>query len=219
MVPHGIDEEVWKIENRYLTDKFIFFHVGSPTQRKGGQKVVNAFIDLFADNPDVWLIMKSNGVTDCRYYDKFKNLKNVKYHERILVIEEKLDVYDLVRLYNKAHCLVYPTNGEGFGMIPFQAIATGLPTIVTDGTACSDYANLSVPLKCHPAPGIGVHLGEWVEPDEDDLRDKMLYVFNNYDEVRDKTINSAKIIHNTQTWTHTGKQIVDILGDKIFEKI
>ena len=142
VVPHGIDPEVWSIQNRYLTDKFIFFHVGAPTQRKGGQRVVNAFLELFNDNKDVWLIMKSNGVSDCRYTDRRGEFKNIKYHERVIVIEEKLDIYDLAKLFHKSHCLVYPTNGEGFGLIPFQGIATGLPTIVTDATACADYAHM-----------------------------------------------------------------------------
>lgn len=219
VVPHGIDPEVWKIENRYLRDKFIFFHVGGPTERKGGQRVVDAWLELFDDNEDVYLIMKSGGVSECRFWDKRGEFKNIMYHPRVIVIEENLPVHELVKLYNKAHCLVYPTNGEGFGLIPFQGIASGLPTIVTDATACADFAGLSVPLKSAPHPGVGIHLGEWVEPDADDLREQMLYVFNNYDKVRDKTINSARVIHNTQTWTHVGQQIVDILGDKIYEKV
>jgi len=219
VVPHGIDPEVWKITNRYPTDKFIFLHVGSPTKRKGGQRVVDAFLELFGDNDDVFLIMKSNGPTDCRYYDKRKQYKSVREHERIMVIENQLDVYDLAKLFEKANCLVYPTNGEGFGLIPFQGIATGLPTITTNALGTGDFAELSVPLKSTTAPGEGIHLGEWAEPDLNDLREQMMYVYNNYDEVRDKTVNSARIIHNTQTWAHIAQQIVDILGDKIYEKV
>lgn len=218
IIPHGIDPEIWKIENRFIADKFIFFHVGAPTQRKGGQKVVNAFLELFDDNKDVYLVMKSNGVSDCRYTDKRGEFKNAKYHERIIIIEDNLDIYDLYRLYQKAHCLVYPTNGEGFGLIPFQGIATGLPTICTNATACADFAELSVPLKSSPSDGRGIHLGQWVEPDYDDLKKQMLYVFNNYDEIKMKTLKSANIIHSTQTWDHIGAKIVDLLGDKIFEK-
>jgi glycosyltransferase involved in cell wall biosynthesis len=218
VVPHGIDQEIWKIEDRYVSDKFIFFHVGAPTQRKGGQKVVNAFLELFGDDENVWLVMKSNGVSDCRYTDKRGEFKNVKYHERIIVIEDNLDIYDLYTLYQKAHCLVYPTNGEGFGLIPFQGIATGLPTICTNATACADFAELSVPLKSSPTQGRGIHKGDWVEPDYDDLKKQMQYVFNNYDEAKDKTMKSANVIHSTQTWDHIGQQIIEILGDKIFEK-
>ena len=219
LVPHGIDPELWKIENRYLQDKFIFFHVGGPTERKGGQRVVDAFIDLFDGNPNVILVLKSNEVSECRFYENGVDFKNAKFHPQILSIDYKVSVEDLVKLYNAAHCLVYPTNGEGFGLIPFQGIATGLPTIVTNATACADFAEMSVPLDSHPAQGNGIHLGDWVDPDLDDLRDKMKYVYENYEQVKEKTLHSATIIHNTQTWDHVADLIVNILGEKISQKV
>ena len=219
VVPHGIDPDVWKIENRYLTDKFVFLHVGGPTARKGGQRVVDAFLDLFDGNKDAVLILKSNEATECRYYDKKENFHSATDHDQILVIDRPVDVEDLVEVYNKAHCLVYPTNGDGFGLIPFQGIATGLPTIVTNATACADFAEMSIPLDSSPAPGVGVHLGNWVEPDADDLRDKMRYVFDNFNEVKEKTLHSANLIHSNQTWDHIGKMIIGILGEKISETL
>lgn len=214
-VPHGIDPELWKVENRYLTDKFVFLHIGGPTARKGGQRVVDAFLDLFDGNDDVMLVLKSNEDTECRFYENGVDFKSASHHPQIAAIGYQVSVEDLVKIYNQAHCLVYPTNGEGFGLIPFQGIATGLPTIVTNATACADFANLSVPLDSKPTPGVGVHLGDWVEPDPDDLRDKMKYVYDNYNEVKEKTLESARLIHNTQTWHHVAAQVIDILGEKI----
>ena len=219
VVPHGIDPEIWKIENRFLRDKFVFFHVGGPTARKGGQRVVDAFLDLYEGNLDYILVMKSNEVSEARCISPMGTFGNVSAHPQILVIPDVLDIYDLVKLYNKAHCMVYPTNGEGFGLIPFQAIASGLPTICTNATGCKDFAELSVPLDSKPTQGVGIHLGSWVEPNKDDLRDKMKYVADNYDEVKEKTLHSARVIHNTQTWGHVAQQIIDLSGDKIYERV
>ena len=74
---------------------------------------------------------------------------------------------------------------------------------------------MSVPLDSKPSKGVGIHLGDWVEPDADDLRDKMRYVYDNYNEVKEKTLESARLIHNTQTWHHVAAQVIDILGEKI----
>ena len=218
-VPHGIDPELWKIHNRYLTDKFVFFHVGGPIARKGGQRVVDAFLDVFDKQDDVVLLLKSNESTETRYYENGVDFKSAKHHPQIEVIDYQISVEDLVSLYNAAHCMVYPTNGEGFGLIPFQAIATGLPTIVTNATACADFAGLSVPLDSKPVPGEGVHLGDWVEPDPDDLRDKMRFVYDNYNSVKEKTLQSARYLHSTQTWAHIGAQIADIFGEKISQRV
>ena len=217
-VPHGIDAEIWRIENRFVSDKFVFLHVGGPTARKGGQKVVDAFLDLFDGRDDVLLLLKSNEATECRFYDKNGNFGSASRHPQIAVIDYPVDVEDLVKIYKSSHCLVYPTNGEGFGLIPFQGIATGLPTIVTNATACADFADMSIPLDSKPAPGVGVHLGDWVEPDLNDLRDKMRYVFENFDKVKQKTMQSANIIHATQTWDKVAQQVIGILGDKIYER-
>lgn len=219
VVPHGIDGELWKIENRYIRDKFIFLHIGGPAERKGGQRVVDAFLDLFDGNKDVLLILKSNEATECRFYENGVDFKSARYHPQILSIDYSVDVEDLIKIYNQSHCLVYPTNGEGFGLIPFQGIATGLPTIVTNATACADFAEMSVPLDSSPAPGKGVHLGDWVNPDLDDLRDKMKYVYENFDEVKEKTLHSANVIHSTQTWDHIGRMIIDIFGEKISQRV
>ena len=219
LVPHGIDPELWKIENRYIQDKFVFFHVGGPTERKGGQRVVDAFLDLFDGRDDVILLLKSNEPTECRFYENGTDFKSAKYHPQILSVDYKISTEDLVKLYNASHCLVYPTNGEGFGLIPFQGIATGLPTIVTNATACADFAEMSIPLDSHPSKGEGVHLGDWVDPDLDDLRDKMKYVYENYEKVKEKTLHSATMIHNTQTWDHVADLILNILGEKVSQRI
>lgn len=223
VLPHGVDPEIYPICYRTLTDRFIFLHVGGPTARKGAQRVVDAFCDLFDDRDDVILILKSQGPVDARWrrgwqgygnnYDFYGG--NASNHPRIAVIETMLDEEGMKDLYQRAHCMVYPTNGEGFGLIPFNAIASGLPTIVTNATGCEDFAACSMPLDSKPAPGEGVHLGNWVEPDRDHLRELMLYAVNNWEQERDKAMRSAKIIHNTQTWGHIADKIIQQLGDKI----
>lgn len=221
VVPHGIDHEVFPIVDRSISDKFIFLHVGGPTQRKGGQKVVDAFLKLFDNDnyKDVYLLMKSNGPSEARWYQGDNYMGNVDSHPKIQVITNELTDYDLGKIYSLAHCMVYPTNGEGFGMIPFQAIATGMPTICTNATACADYAHLSIPLEYKWTAGEGVHLGEWADPDFEDLCDKMLHAYNNWENEKKKAMQSAKILHATQGWEHIADIIISLLGDKVYETI
>jgi glycosyltransferase involved in cell wall biosynthesis len=217
-VPHGFDPEVWKITQRYQKDTFTFLHIGGPTERKGGQRVVDAFLDLFEGDDNMRLVMKSHGPSEARvtYSGVFGN---ARMHPQITVYEDLLDTEDLAKLYADADCLVYPTNGEGFGLIPFQGLVTGIPTIVTDATACADFAVYGFPLKATPTPGDGIHLGDWYEPDPNHLRELMLYVCNNFDAAKEHAIRGAVVLQNTFTWDHIAEMIIDILGDKIYERI
>jgi glycosyltransferase involved in cell wall biosynthesis len=219
MVPHGIDPEIWTINDRILNDEFIFFHMGGPSERKGGQKVVDAFLDLFDGRSDIKLLMKASGVSEARWRRENYYGGNIANHPQVTVITADLNVEDLVKLFHKAHCLVYPTNGEGFGFIPFQGIATGLPTITTNLTATADFAHFSMPLKASWTEGIGLHLGLWAEPDIEDLRIQMQSAVDNWEEHKKKAMHGARILHSTQTWGHIADQIIDILGDKIYERL
>ena len=219
IVPHGIDHAAWPIVDRAIGNKFYFFHLGGPTGRKGGQRVVDAFLDLYDGQEEFQLVLKSNGPTEARWRNKNDvYMGSAENHPQIQNLIGDFDTEYLNAVYNRMHCLVYPTNGEGFGLIPFQGIASGLPTICTNATACADFAKMSVPLDYTWTKGEGIHLGKWAKPDEDDLRDKMKYVVENYEEVKKKTLQSAKIIHDTQTWGHVAEGILDILGDKIYKR-
>ena len=121
----------------------------------------------------------------------------------IEVIDYYLNDKELADLFGKSHCMVYPTRGEGWGMAPFQAIATGLPTICTNRTACSEFAHLSVPLDADMTSEnqFGIYEnGLWANPKIDDVCDRMLYVINNYDSVLEKTKNGSNYIYNNYSW-------------------
>lgn len=215
VVPHGINPEIFKIVDRSLNDRFIFLHIGGPTGRKGGSLVAKAFIECFNKRDDVFLLMKSHGPSEARWIDEDGYHGNIGNHPRVQVIETNLEVEDIVKLYNAAHCCVYPTNGEGFGFIPFQAIATGLPTITTNLTATAEFAHLSIPLDATWTEGGGVHEGMWALPNYDDLCHQMLRVVDEWESEKVKAVQSAHIIHSTQTWDHVAKKIIAYLGDKI----
>lgn len=134
-------------------------------------------------------------------------------HSQIEVIDYDVSHEELGAIYDKADCLLYPTSGEGWGLIPFQAIAKGIPTICTNALACTEFADMSVPLDFVWSNknmfGIYSGAGEWAEPNFDDLCDKMLYVANNYEEVSDKTYQGAEYINQNMTWEKISQKYID----------
>ncbi|MEY2973532.1 MAG: hypothetical protein RI886_1309 [Pseudomonadota bacterium] len=193
------------INPRRVKDKFTFLSIGSPSTRKNSQMSVDAFIKLFGSDERFSLIYKSNGPPDARINNHISGSRMLlKDHSRIKVIDWQVSEKELSEIYDQSDCVLYPTSGEGWGLLPLQGIGKGIPTICTNATACTEFAHLSVPLDfkwgSKNMTGIYDGCGEWAEPDFDDLCDKMLYVVNNYDEIALKTFIGAKYVHENLTW-------------------
>ena len=215
VVPHGVNPDHYPIMERQRGKRFNFLHIGGPTERKGGQKVFDAFIKLFEGQEDVHLIMKCNRHTEVRYFDKYERLHPAGEHPQCTVIIDEYDIDQMRELYRMAHCLVYPSNGEGFGFIPFQGIATGLPTIATAGTGMQEFASLSLPLEWTPVEGEGIHIGEWMHPDIKHLESQMKKAYEDWETEKEIALAGARFLHNTQTWDHIADKVLNMIGDKI----
>jgi glycosyltransferase involved in cell wall biosynthesis len=199
----GVDPNFYPVKRELKNNTFTFMSVGSPSTRKNSQLTVNAFLKLFEGRDNVRLLYKTIDSPDARIY-RNGEIFSIQKHPQIDIVDLDLPIEDLAKLYDSADCVVYPTSGEGWGMLPFQAIAKGIPTICTNATACTEYAEWSVPLSYEwgtkNISGIYFDSGEWAEPNFDDLCDKMLYVYNNYDEVSEFTYNNAVTNYDNMTW-------------------
>ena len=197
---HGLDP-IWRPLRRGVVDKFKFLHIGEPAPRKGGDLVLEAFMELFEGNDNVQLTMKAHNVIWAKYR---KNGRIIPLADipNIKVIAEDADEQQLVAYYMGHHCLVYPSYGEGFGFIPLQALGTGMPTICTEVWA--PYRRFLEPLgissKQIDSPWEVMHPGKVYEPDKDDLKQKMLLAYENYEELQNKFYNQAKEVHSYYNW-------------------
>jgi glycosyltransferase involved in cell wall biosynthesis len=182
---------------------FTFMSIGSPSTRKNSQMAVDAFLKLFGNSDGYRLLYKSNGPPDARDFS-LNQRRPLRDNHKIQLIDYQMDKSSLASLYEHVDCVLYPTSGEGWGFLPIQGIAKGIPTICTNFSACTEYAHLSVPLsyKLGKDKMYGVYegCGEWATPNFDDLCDKMLHVVNNYKEVSEKTFAGAQWIAKNLTW-------------------
>jgi glycosyltransferase involved in cell wall biosynthesis len=212
-VPLGVDPERWHYrERRDYSTRFDFLICGSGA-RKGTDLAVRAFKKAFPEGswgwgPTPYLVMKQSRAEDW-------------YGSRIERISSRLSGADEADLYGTAHCYVQPSRGEGFGLQPLQAIAQGIPTILTDAHGHASYAHLGMGLNTTLSKAGYFIYGDaqdWWEPDFDELVDSMRYVYDNYDEalVRAKR-NSADALSQF-TWRHTANGFMDAVGrDRMVE--
>jgi glycosyltransferase involved in cell wall biosynthesis len=199
---HGISMD-WKPIKRFKSDKFRFLHIGEPQYRKNGQLVIDAFIDLFKDNSDVQLIMKASHINTTRVFNEDGSIHGSpeSKYKNIRIITDDLSHKDLIYLYHKCDALVYPTTGEGFGFIPLQALATGMPTISTwqwaeykdfiTNPLYSELRNTEQPL---------LHPGNTYYVEKEEVKKHMIDVYENYDKYVKQAYKNSFKIHMEYDW-------------------
>jgi hypothetical protein len=204
--PHGIDK-IWTAKKREVLDTLKFLHVGEPAPRKSGQMTVEAFAHLFGNNPRYSLTIKSSGHNTTRIYQDGKKENMIlgdpsQVYNNIFIINKDLSEQEMVDLYHDHHVLIYPTYGEGFGFIPLQALATGMPTISTYDW--SHYSRYIGPLKLNSLLTDSIwkhpHEGKMFTPNYQHLLELMTEVSLNFNQYSDYYYNQSTDIHKEYDW-------------------
>jgi glycosyltransferase involved in cell wall biosynthesis len=202
VIPDGIDFDAFVPIERPERKVFTFITWGRLTSRKCPQELAWCFQRAFPkiEYPDVRLIFKTRqgqmggGLIPP---PKFKD-------SRIKVINEEWDLPRLVQFCHEADCAVFLSRGEGFGQPAVQAMATGLPVILSDHSGQSDFSNsrYNYPIgldakKPYVSSSLGASYGEndsleWWNPDFEQTIDVMKEVYRDRDKAKNKGAKSAQ---------------------------
>ena len=169
-VPLGVDTDWWKPMKRKPNDVFRFHAAGSLWRRKGLDKVVEAFNRLNLSDTELHIKAAPHAS------DVPTNIPG----DRIFLHREWLTRVQQRDWFNQADCFVAPARGEGFGLIPLQAIALGVPTIITATSGQEQFSHLSSTVIGHKKVQCFMG-GRWDEPDVDELVEAMRHHYHNRD--------------------------------------
>ncbi len=163
---------------------FTFLHVSSCFPRKGVDLLLAAFAKAFRSTDAVRLVIK--GFPNI-HNDVPEQLARLKAADpgiaEITMINEDIDDHAMRKLLAEADAMVLPTRGEGFNIPAAEAMAAGLPLIVTGFGGHLDFCTADearlVDFKFAPS---ATHLQSpgslWVEPELDDLTSALREVFD-----------------------------------------
>lgn len=216
VIPLGVNQHLFYdfTKEREKTRKerpFTFLMLGTLTSRKNVGAVITAFMDLFSGNDDVRLVIKSkSGTIASLQFPKGINIE---------IIDENSTVKQVQDYYKNADCFVFPSRGEGFGLPPLEAMATGLPTIFACNTGMADYANekYNYPIRKHELvkatryPKKWGDVGTWYEPSLVELKEKMYDVYCNEEKAKKKGKLAAGWVEKNWTYTKTAFRILERL--------
>ena len=205
----GVDPKVWHFTPRQPPTTRFNFLIGGSGKRKGTDLAYAAFLKVFGDwkgdGPEPHLVMKNPRQEDYA-------------GPRISMLGGRLTSEQEVACYEEAHCYLQPSRGEGFGLQPLQAIAQGIPTILTADHGHASYADLGIPISSVPAKSeyfIYGDAGEWWEPNFDELCAAMRDVYDNYDHHLALASMAAGVVSQEFTWDKSAERFEKILGDRL----
>lgn len=205
VVPLAVDFEKWPVLEREEHDTFtvVCYNVGG-TRRKGYDVLVRAFKKAFPRRRDVRLIVKCACAQEWETDDP-----------RIESIVAFWPQEDILSLLADADLAVYPSRGEGFGLGVIESMATGLPCVLTNGTAlrdlCDERYNLPFPIKGYSPCELDGHLendGQWVEPDDDALADVLRWAYNHRSVIQQRGLLGAQWVRRRFDMETLGRKLV-----------
>ena len=221
---HGVDSQIWTPTKRGQGDVIRFLHIDSGSPRKRADIVKKAFHEAFGYSLDYELTLKySYSHPSNRDWSDRKTLEEAGewVAPNVRHINENLSLPDLVKLFHFHDVLVYPSEGEGFGLIPLQALATGMPTIST-GRWCS-YEDLFLGnvIDSHLAPAFTIESydrpGDVVIPSLDSTVELITRVANDIEEQSNSFLAQVGSVVGRYDWDLLTRRHFDGLVSRVGE--
>jgi autotransporter strand-loop-strand O-heptosyltransferase len=224
VVPEGVDDKVFFPESvtHPLTENyFTFFLAGRWDYRKSTKEIIESFLIAFKDIDNVRLIVSidnpfsNDGLKTTQERLKYYNLDS----DKIIVLSFP-SREDYVKLIKSCNVFLSCARSEGWNLPLIEAMASGTPSI---------YSNCSGQLQFAKDKGIPVEIlgekpssdssynhfnstvGNYYEPNFEDLKSKMLMVYNHYDSFKSKSLLESEQIRKDFNW----RRIAEIGYEKI----
>lgn len=219
---HGVDAAVWTPKMRGKNGVVRFLHVDSGSPRKRADLAIEAFKAAFGNDMGYEITLKhSHHAQTAQDWNNVDTLTNHgEWQEpNIRHIKENMSLEDLVKLFQFHDVLIYPSEGEGFGLIPLQALATGMPVISTNIWCSYDrYLGGNIiesSLGQSPVVENYARFGDVVLADFDSMVHLMKTAAENIEDQSNLFYNQVKTVTEDYSWSRLSKKAIDDLVDRV----
>lgn len=215
VVPNGYDPEKFNLKvipaKLATSKKFKFIFLGGTIYRKGPDILLESYLKAFTSKDDVCLVIKDFGgkgpYAGQTYKEEIESAMKDLSAPEILYLDEEMTTDEIASLYRACDCFVLPYRGEGFALPVLEAMASGLPVIVTSGGATDDFVKLETGW-CIPSKtvSIGKRIGStdlvkegWIlEPNPKALEELLKWAAAHPEEAKKKGLFAAE---DAKKWT------------------
>jgi len=241
IIPFGIDFDKYTPKGPKLLDnlttKYNFLFVGQWLQqgdRKNIMGTLRTFLNVFKDNSDVGLIIKSYlvgaGTIDKMSTDaQIRGLRQQMGFEedqgpKIYLVHGALTEENMIKLYRNADAFLLPTTGEAWGMPLLEAAAMQLPIITTGGTGAESFLNpdhaIMLEYEWKPIgnilhwPGVYEPHQQLTIPNMEEFSRMVNRIYKHQDISKEQAKKQRdELIERDFSWKNAAKQLADAIED------
>ena len=182
-------ENIWKSTSNYIENNDILLYVGNMKKHKNISLLIKAFnIINKTKKINLYLIGNNNGISNT-------TLKEINNNNNIF-LKDSINKEKLLYYYNSAKIFVFPSNYEGFGFTPIEAMACGCPVIATN--------TASIPEICSNGALY------FKKNNLDDLVKKINLIFNDK-KIADDLVKKAYRVQKKFLWENTAINTINYL--------
>lgn len=212
IVPGGVDSAEFPVrppEFHSAPRPYTFLALGDGGSRKGEDIAYRAFFEQFGMSEDVRLIIK------CR-----KGGMKYFYTDDPRLSIWREDTASMADVFAQVDCFVFPSRGEGWGLPPREAAATGLPVIATNWSGLQvGIEHWALPVDdfqmqtsiLHDRYAAPHEVGQWAVASSGAVGERMKWCFEHPDEARAFGQKAAQWIRQNQTWRQSAEALLKVM--------
>jgi len=219
VVPEGVNSGQFHPWSRqvYTSDRpFRFLMVGKYEQRKSFDETLTAFAQVYANMPNIELVIKSGYFTnhDEKFLSFKKKIADLEL-TNVTLLWGAMPVSDIAELYRSCDAFVFPTKGEGWGLPLIEAAASGLPLITVPYSGHTEFVqhignsvvavdhvmtDIACPEYRGYYPQADQNWGQWARPDVYSISAAFQTVCREYSTLYANAQKNSEIVRNRFSW-------------------
>lgn len=192
VINYGVDTEAFTPAPK-KDDVFRVVYCGMVCLRKGPQYLLQAWKELALEGAELWMlgVVLNDAVAMLEQYRNLPGLKIVGHVDSQAKLAE---------MYRQATVFVFPSVEDGFGMVVTEAMACGVPVVISDQTGACDVVEEGV--------------NGFVVPtyDVEAIKERILR-FKAEPRLRETMGEAARATALDNTWRHYSEKLLKVYGE------
>ncbi len=142
-----VDTEYFNLRNASLKSAKNILFLGRLDDFKGALRTLKAFHKIANQIPEYGLTIAGSGqeAEAIASYIESNQLEN-----RVEFLNQNFSREEMKMLFHRASFLVFPSLFESFGLVAAEAMATGLPVVITNRTGPKDFSSEETTISVNP---------------------------------------------------------------------